>query len=259
VSSRTQRRNIRPHAAIALACLLVAGCAGEDERAARESDRARDESEQALRESTRIGDPLIVTNAPPDARRGLVEDEEPAGRGGLVQGAPSTDELDELPPAVGLGARSSGCRGASLAPTRSNVRRLEKPIRCLLNAERRSRGLGSLAPDRRLRTAANRHSGDMVARQYFAHRSPSGSDVGARARAAGWAPRNRSWIVGENIGWGSGSLATPAKMVDAWMASPGHRANVLRRSFREVGVAAVYGVPSGGDGATFTTVFGGRP
>ena len=91
--------------------MLVAGCGG-----ARESERAREESEQALRESTRIGDPLIVTNAPPAARRGLVEGEQPAGRGGLVQGAPWTDELDELPPAVGLGARSSACRGASLAP-----------------------------------------------------------------------------------------------------------------------------------------------
>lgn len=253
------RRRLRPSLAIALAGMAMAGCASDDDRAARERDRARGESEQALRESTRVGDPLIVTNAPPGARRGLVEGEAPTGREGLVQGAPSTDELDELPPAVGLGVRSSACRGASLAPSLGNLHRLAGPIRCLLNAERRARGLGSLASDARLRRAATGHSGDMVARRYFAHRSSNGADVSTRARAAGWTPSNRAWIVGENLGWGTGSLASPKKIVAAWMASPGHRANVLRRSFDEVGVGVTYGTPAGsGQGATYTTVFGGR-
>ena len=140
-------------------------------------------------------------------------------REGLVEGTPSDDELDELPPAVGLGSRSSGCQNASLQPTAGNLGQLEAPIRCLLNAERRARGLAALKPDQRLRNAAVAHSRDMVVKRYFAHRSQSGSSPAARIRAAGWIPRQGRWIVGENIAWGSGSLVTPAKIVRAWMAA----------------------------------------
>ena len=245
-----------------MACLsaVLAGCGGDDERAQQERRRAQAESDQALRESTRIGDPLLATNAPSRQREGLFEGAGPPEREGLVEGTPSDDELDELPPAVGLGSRSSGCDRASLQPTATNLTQLEAPIRCLLNAERRARGLGALRSDGRLRSAALRHSRDMVAARYFAHRSRSGSSPAARIRAAGWIPRRGRWIVGESIAWGSGSLATPAKIVRAWMASPGHRANILRRSFREVGVGVAHGVPSGArSGATYNTAFGGRP
>ncbi len=235
-----------------------AGCGG-DERATQERDRAKTESEQALREATRIGDPLLATNAPSGDRDGLFDREAAPDREGLVEGAPSTDELDELPPAVGLGSRSSACQNASLEPNASNLGRLEAPIRCLLNAERRARGLGPLNANARLRVAAVGHSRDMVVRRYFAHSSASGSSPAARIRAAGWIPRQGRWIVGENIAWGSGSLATPAKIVQAWMASPGHKANILRSSFRQVGVGIALGLPSGSSsGATYNTAFGGR-
>ena len=238
---------------------MVAGCGG-DERAAQEQKRAKLESEQALREATRIGDPLLATNAPSDDRGGLFDREGAPDREGLVEGTPSDDELDELPPAVGLGSRSSACQNASLQPTASNLAQLERPIRCLLNAERRARGLGPLRPSQRLRIAAVGHSRDMVVKRYFAHRSQSGSSPAARIRAAGWTPRQGRWIVGENIAWGTGSLATPAKIVQAWMASPGHKANILRSSFRQVGVGVAVGVPSGSNsvGATYNTAFGGR-
>ena len=246
-------------AAVASVTVALAGCGGGDERAARERDRATAESEQALSEATRIGDPLLVTNAPGEEREGLFEGETSSEREGLVEGTPSDDELDELPPAVGLGSRSSGCQNASLQPTAGNLGQLEAPIRCLLNAERRARGLGALKPDERLRNAAIAHSRDMVVKRYFAHRSQSGSSPAGRIRAAGWIPSQGRWIVGENIAWGSGSLATPAKIVRAWMASPGHKANILRRSFRELGVGVALGVPSGSSsGATYNTAFGGR-
>lgn len=251
----------RSLALLAVTCVSasLAGCGGADERAAKESDRAKAESEQALSESARIGDPLLATNATSQQREGLFERESPSDREGLVEGTPSDEELAELPPAVGLGSRSSGCRGASLQPTAGNLVQLEAPIRCLLNAERRARGLGPLQPNARLRIAAAGHSRDMVVKRYFAHRSRSGSSPAARIRAAGWIPRQGRWIVGENIAWGSGALATPTKIVQAWMASPGHKANVLRSSFRQVGVGVALGVPSGsGSGATYNTAFGGR-
>jgi uncharacterized protein YkwD len=50
-------------------------------------------------------------------------------------------------------------------------------------------------------------------------------------------------------------------MMGAWLQSPGHRSNILDRSYRVVGVGVVVGapVPKGSSGATFTTDFGGRP
>jgi uncharacterized protein YkwD len=53
-------------------------------------------------------------------------------------------------------------------------------------------------------------------------------------------------------------FGTPAAMVDAWMHSPGHRLNLLHRSFRDVGIGIVAGTPTGGGGATYTTDFGVR-
>jgi uncharacterized protein YkwD len=64
--------------------------------------------------------------------------------------------------------------------------------------------------------------------------------------------------MGENLGWGSGSLATPRAMVRSWMNSPGHRANILRPTFTEVGIAVVTRTPRGIGGATYATEFGRR-
>jgi uncharacterized protein YkwD len=80
-----------------------------------------------------------------------------------------------------------------------------------------------------------------------------------RPRAAGAAREHEA--LGENIAWGTGNLGTAAKIQRAWMASPGHRANILRRQFREIGIGIAVGAPvdAGGlDGATFTADFGVR-
>lgn len=83
----------------------------------------------------------------------------------------------------------------------------------------------------------------MVARRYFAHRSPDGRDFADRILATGYAPRGARWTVGENLAWGSAPAGDPAWVIDAWMDSAGHRENVLRSSFRDVGIAAVPGAP----------------
>ena len=65
--------------------------------------------------------------------------------------------------------------------------------------------------------------------------------------------------MGENLAWATGVESTPAGIMRDWMASPGHRANILRRSYRDVGVGVVIGVPSDGTiGATYTADFGAR-
>jgi uncharacterized protein YkwD len=68
----------------------------------------------------------------------------------------------------------------------------------------------------------------------------------------------RGWTLGENLAWGTGSAATPARIVSAWMHSPGHRRNILDRRYREFGIGLALGAPTGGPGATYVNEFGRR-
>ncbi|MGW0916122.1 CAP domain-containing protein [Streptomyces sp. NPDC002784] len=117
----------------------------------------------------------------------------------------------------------------------------------LTNRERAGAGLPPLAVDPFLTTAAQAHSADMVARAFYSHTSPDGSRPWDRAAAAG--SRRRS--IGENIACGQRS---PAEVVQGWMNSPGHRANILKRDFTHIGV----GFAGGGEAGTYwTQLFGG--
>jgi hypothetical protein len=99
----------------------------------------------------------------------------------------------------------------------------------------------------------------MVAKQYFDHVGKDGTDPVDRIRAAGYIPNLGIWTVGENLAWGTGALATPKEIVSAWMHSQGHRENILRPQFKEIGFGVVTGNPrsDNGAGATYTTTFGG--
>lgn len=80
---------------------------------------------------------------------------------------------------------------------------------------------------------------DMFSRQYFAHESPTGHDVADLARAADY-----SYIaVGENLALGN--FTSNMHVVDAWMDSPGHKANILSKKYSEIGIAAGYGLYQG--------------
>jgi hypothetical protein len=102
----------------------------------------------------------------------------------------------------------------------------------------------------------------MVDNKYFAHDSLDGRDLVARLKQVAYIPSSGSWVVGENLAWGSGTLATPKSLVNAWMNSPPHRENLLASDYREVGMGVVFGTPSKqvtDDGVTVTTDFGTRP
>ncbi len=131
---------------------------------------------------------------------------------------------------------------------------------CLLNVERTQRGLRGLRVNGRLSAAAQHHTNDMVRRGYFSHTSRSGSHMGDRIRGQGYLSGARSWMIGENLAWGSGERSTPRSIVRAWMNSPGHRRNVLTARFREIGIGVVDQAPvrTGNRGATYTTTFGSR-
>jgi cysteine-rich secretory family protein len=143
-------------------------------------------------------------------------------------------------------------------PTPDNLNAISTATLCLLNGERADAGLRALKQNDKLVKAAVRHSRDMVDQQYFDHIAKNGSDPVARIRAAGYIPSVGSWTVGENLAWGTGSLATPKAIVAAWMKSQGHKENILRASFKEIGLGVVAGNPRSrsGSGATFTTTFG---
>jgi uncharacterized protein YkwD len=142
------------------------------------------------------------------------------------------------------GAAVAGtCPGADVFPTAKDFALARSSMVCLMNRDRTARGLRRLAVRPTLNVAAARHSRDMVRRQYFAHESPTGGTLLSRVRAAGYLRGARSYTLGENIAWGTGYLATPARIHQSLMNSPGHRANILRGAFRNVGVGLASGVP----------------
>jgi len=97
------------------------------------------------------------------------------------------------------------------------------------NAERAANGCGPLRLDPLLNRAADGHSEDMAARDYFDHSDPEGRGPGVRIDAVGYP--HRGW--GENIAAGYGSAEA---VVTGWMNSPGHRANILNCAFDEIGI-----------------------
>ena len=158
-------------------------------------------------------------------------------------------------PVHAASAASAACASGHLHPAQVAKRQARLITLCLLNRERAARGMRSLRLDRRLTKASERHSVNMVRKNFFAH----GNFV-SRILNARYVRRRASWSLGENIAWGTGPLATPSQIVKAWMESPGHRANILKRGFRDIGIGVVSGAPGAGrsarDGATYTTDFG---
>jgi hypothetical protein len=100
----------------------------------------------------------------------------------------------------------------------------------------------------------------MVGQHFFSHESPDGSTLVDRIRPTGYLASTDDWVVGENLAWGSGSLATPQSIVDAWMASAGHRANILASDYADIGLGVALGSPRASytGGATYVTDFGKR-
>ena len=152
------------------------------------------------------------------------------------------------------------CAGVDVVATPQDAGSFERSTLCLLNAKRRSAGLRALSIRPLLSRVADGYSAQMVRESFFAHQAPAGPDLAARLTRAGYVSRAATdWFVGENLGWATGTLATPRQLVAAWMASPGHRRNILEPAFRDVGIGAASGTPaSGPDGVTVTTDFGTR-
>jgi uncharacterized protein YkwD len=151
------------------------------------------------------------------------------------------------------------CADADLEPASGNLPRIRRAILCLHNEVRDAAGLSRLRENAKLRKAALGHSRKMVQSRFFEHTTPTGVTMVDRIMRSRYVRGNEAWSLGENLAWGTGSLGTPRGAVQAWLDSPGHRANILRRTYRELGVGVVIGVPvSDAAGATYTVDFGVR-
>ncbi|MEY2443389.1 MAG: hypothetical protein QOJ46_2815 [bacterium] len=147
-------------------------------------------------------------------------------------------------------------------PASDNGATLRSATLCLVNAERTARGLVPLSSNAQLGKAAQNYSQAMVRERFFDHVSPNGSTLLSRVRrGTAYLRGARRYALGENIAWGSGEYASPQETVKGWMESPGHRANILNRRFRHIGVGIAQGAPEDAQGmpaATYTTDFGQR-
>jgi uncharacterized protein YkwD len=161
------------------------------------------------------------------------------------------------------GAHGAACHNVNLRPSAANIKLIRSAVFCLVNRERTSRGERALRPNSRLRRAAQGHSESMALGDYFNHVSPGGVTPLARMRAVGYiSRRTRGYEVGENIAYGTLWLATPRSIVAAWMASPGHRANILDGRYRDTAIGVSTHLSNalthGQAGAMYTEDFGVR-
>jgi uncharacterized protein YkwD len=150
----------------------------------------------------------------------------------------------------------AGCAHSGDVPDPGNADETRDAVLCLVNRHRVDAGLPPLVEDAALEAAAQAHAADMGERDFFAHRSPGGGEPDRRMRRAGYDGRT----TGENLAWGTGLQATPASIVEGWMASPGHRANILHRSFTHVGTGIAHDAPEpapGADPGVYVQNFGG--
>jgi uncharacterized protein YkwD len=166
-----------------------------------------------------------------------------------------------LAAAPAANAAEQACPAANATPATASKREIVNATLCALNRERAHHGLKALRLNRKLSTAARRHARDMARRNYFSHDTLGGGSFVHRIRRTGYLSGARSWMVGENLAWGSHQNSRPSTIMRLWMNSPGHRANILNTSFREIGIGVAYDAPVRGGGSpagTYATDFGFR-
>ncbi len=150
----------------------------------------------------------------------------------------------------GLSKRSVEWRLASpLADLESVRRELLREV----NAQRRERGRDSLRANAILDAAAQKHAEDMLRYSFYSHEDLSGDEVEARVREAGY---GRARAVSENIAKG---LFSPTEVVQRWMASSGHRRNILSAKVTELGGGVTFGENENGFEVVWVQVFASEP
>ena len=119
--------------------------------------------------------------------------------------------------------------GSSDTGTVSSVNSMEKQVASLTNSKRKAAGLGSLTLDSQLSKLARMKAEDMAKKGYFSHTSPTYGSAFDMMKNYGVSYRT----AGENIAKGQ---KTPEAVMNGWMNSSGHRANILSSAYTHIGV-----------------------
>ncbi|MEN3343147.1 MAG: hypothetical protein V7644_2551 [Actinomycetota bacterium] len=133
---------------------------------------------------------------------------------------------------------------APSTPAGASLRPPESKLLQAVNAARTARGLRPLRLDSALTQAARAHSVDMLGHGYFAHGDFSGRMTAYHVRGS---------RMGEDLAWGNGPYARAAAVVQEWLGSPEHRANLLDPRFTRLGVGVASGSFHGSSGASVVT------
>jgi uncharacterized protein YkwD len=159
--------------------------------------------------------------------------------------APATPSLPAAPVTPNIAAAPAGATTPN--PGKARARTLMHQVVRLTNREREAAGCPRVGVDHDLILASVAQSYYMARTRLFSHVWRDGSTFAMRAQRAGYRTP-----AGENIAWG---YPTAAEVMKAWMASPGHRANILNCGAKSIGAAIVYA----SDGTPYyTQVFGWR-
>jgi len=117
------------------------------------------------------------------------------------------------------------------------------------NAKRQSLGLPTLSLNSKLSAAAAGKAADMLEKNYWSHNSPTGSTPWDFINGAGY----RYTVAGENL---AKNFSTSQAVIDAWMASPTHKDNIVKSGYREIGFAIVNGKLNGEETTLVVQMFG---
>ena len=184
-------------------------------------------------------------------------------RGGRRSQGEAEPAPESTPPSAATIASvlDTPCQNTEVVPAAQNVPLVRAAVLCLINRTRAEHGLAPLIANAQLEAAAEGHCAELIADDYFAHVSPTGETPVDRITQTGYIPEpSVGYVIGENLAWGTYQLATPQAIVAAWIASPGHLANILESRYRETGIGVTPSVPrslgEGNPGATYAQEFG---
>jgi uncharacterized protein YkwD len=176
------------------------------------------------------------------------------GSDGPVDGSTDGDGEPDTDPVVDESDVPANAYCDPVADWSADWSQLEQDVLVLVNEQRAAgadcgsagvfESVDPLAMNSALRCAARNHSMDMFERDFFSHTNPDGDGPAARIDDAGY----DGFTWGENIAWG---YPTPESVIEGWMNSDGHCANIMRPFFTEIGVGYY-------EGNYWTQAFGGR-
>jgi uncharacterized protein YkwD len=144
-----------------------------------------------------------------------------------------------------LSAPSASCAGAD--DPNATIGLQKSAMTCLLNYARSQAGVGRLSEYNKLDGSADNKAGDILRCNQFSH-DACGRDFTYWMRRAGYM-NAKCWWAGENLAWGTGSLGSARSIMQAWLRSPEHRANLLSTNFSQYGISLRVGGLSGNSNA----------